>query len=58
MSFSQMTYESQRWDSNPLRPPYESGARPVEHHWHCCERHFKQANRISRLFSGRLLTAR
>ena len=23
--------QSQRWDSNPLRPLYESGARPVEH---------------------------
>ena len=25
--------ESQRWDSNPLRPRYECGARPVEHRW-------------------------
>jgi hypothetical protein len=24
---------SQRWDSNPLRPRYEGGARPVEHRW-------------------------
>ena len=26
--------QSQRWDSNPLCPPYESGARPVEHRRH------------------------
>ena len=26
--------QSQRWDSNPLRPRYEGGARPVEHRWH------------------------
>jgi hypothetical protein len=26
--------QSQRWDSNPLTPRYEGGARPVEHRWH------------------------
>ena len=26
-----ITSESRRWDSNPLRPRYEGGARPVEH---------------------------
>jgi hypothetical protein len=26
--------QSQRWDSNPLKPLYRSGARPAEHHWH------------------------
>jgi hypothetical protein len=25
--------QSQRWDSNPLTPRYEGGARPVEHRW-------------------------
>ena len=28
------TSKSRRWDSNPLRPRYEGGARPVEHHRH------------------------
>lgn len=26
-------FESQRWESNPHTPPYESGARPFELHW-------------------------
>ena len=25
--------QSQRWDSNPHTPPYDSGTRPVEHRW-------------------------
>ncbi len=30
----QSILQSQRWDSNPLVPPYESGARSVEHRRH------------------------
>lgn len=48
--------QSQRWDLNPLSPPYESGARPIEHRWQInC--YFNPANLISRPFKGRLLTA-
>ena len=41
------TIQSQRWDSNPLRPLYGSGARPVEH-----RRHFVQVAGGSRTHNG------